>query len=106
MVTVLILFGIPVDESDFDRYFEQSHFAIAAGLPDLRNIRINRVLGAVEGTAAFYLALELCFETAEALQDALNSDLGQTMARDYQHFATGGVDLLVCNLENSPLNAH
>ena len=47
---------------------------------------------AVEGVSPYYLALELSFDSAQALQDSLNSDIGQAMAQDYKCFASGGVN--------------
>ena len=99
MFTVLILFGKPVDESAFDNYFEQHHCPLAIQLPGLQTTRINRVVGAVEGESTYHLTLELGFESAEMLQDGLNSEIGQEMAQDYKHFASGGVNILICELD-------
>jgi hypothetical protein len=57
----------------------------------------SRVIGAVEGIAPYYMTLELALESAEALQEELNSALGQAMAHDYQYFASGGVTVLICD---------
>lgn len=106
MIGLLVLFGKPVDAAEFDRYFEQEHFPLAALLPGLQDIRVNRVVGAVEGVSGFHMVLELGFDSAEELQNSLNSSAGQAMARDYSNFASGGTELLICHLETSPMNAH
>ena len=105
MFTALILFGKPVDEDDFDRYCEQEHYRLIAQLPNLQDVRISKVVGAVEGVSPYYLALELSFDSAQALQDSLNSDIGQAMAQDYKCFASGGVNVLVCHLDARSLTS-
>ena len=97
MFSVLVLFGKPVDEGEFRDYFKQTHRPLISQLPNLKNSRANRVLGAVDGIASYYLTLELEFDSVEALQEGLNSDPGQAMAKDYQHFASGGVTVLICD---------
>ncbi len=96
MFKVLILFGSPADEVTFDRYFEATHRPILRDLPNLQALEINRVAGAMNGGPAFYLVTELVFASEDALQDGLNSKAGQTMARDYANFASGGVTVLLC----------
>ena len=105
MFTVLILFGKPVDEDEFDRYFDQEHYSLTVQLPNIRDVRVNKVIGAVEGASPYYLALELGFESAQLLQDSLNSDIGQAMAQDYKYFASGGVNVLVCQLDARSLTS-
>ncbi len=102
MHKVLILFGPPVDQAVFARYFEETHRAILAGLPQLDAIEVNWVAGSVSGDLPVHLLVELLFPTEEALQDGLNSDAGQKMARDYPNFASGGVTILFSNSERIP----
>ncbi len=97
MHKVLILFGPPVDQAAFARYFEETHRPILAGLPQLDAIEVNWVAGSVSGDLPVHLLVELLFPTEEALQDGLNSVAGQKMARDYSSFASGGVTILLSN---------
>lgn len=96
MFKVLILFGAPLDEVAFDRHFEVTHRPILDDLPNLQALEINRVAGSTNGGSAIYLVVELLFASEDALQDGLNSEVGQTMARDYANFASGGVTILFC----------
>ena len=63
---------------------------------------MNRVVDAAIGTAPYYLIVELQFPTEEAMQEGLNSTAGQSMARDFQAFASGGVTVLFCRPTAEP----
>jgi uncharacterized protein (TIGR02118 family) len=97
MVKVLLLFGQPLDREAFNRYFERTHRPLLATLPDLEALRVNQVAGAVTGESPFSLIIELEFSSEESMQTGLNSESGQTMARDFSDFASGGVTVLLCN---------
>ena len=97
MDKVLILFGPPVDAAAFARYFEETHRPLLDRLPHLGAVEAHWVTGAVTGDLAVHLLVELCFASEQALQDGLNSDAGQKMARDYPSFASGGVTILLSN---------
>ena len=95
MVKVLVLFGHPNDTGNFDRHFENTHCPLLKEIPTLQAIGINVVEGVVSGESDVYRIVELEFASESAMQEGLNSEAGQTMARDYGVFATGGVTVLV-----------
>ena len=95
MDKVLILFGPPVDAAAFARYFEETHRPLLDRLPHLGAVEAHWVTGSVTGDVAVHLLVELNFPSEQALQDGLNSDAGQKMARDYPSFASGGVTILL-----------
>ena len=97
MDKVLILFGPPVDDAAFARYFEETHRPLLDRVPQLGAVETNWVTGAVIGDVTVHLLVELNFASEQALQDGLNSDAGQKMARDYPSFASGGVTILLSN---------
>ncbi len=103
MVKVMLLFGKPMDRAGFDHYFEQTHRPLLAKLPDLKVLRINHVAGAVTGESPFYLIVELEFSSEEVMRTGLNSELGQTMAKDFSNFASGGVTVLLCHSQATSL---
>jgi len=96
MINVLVLFGEPVDQAAFDAHFTDVHRPMLTGLPGLEGYRVNEVAAAESGPRPYRLVLELQFLSQEAMQEGLNSDDGQAMARDYSHFASGGVTILFC----------
>ena len=97
MVKVLLLFGNPVDKLAFDQHFEDSHYPLLLKIPKLDFVQVNRVAGAVIGNSLYHLVVELHFPSEEAMQEGLNSESGQVMARDFGGFASGGVTVLVCS---------
>ena len=96
MVTVLVLFGPPRDETAFDSYFEQTHHPLLSRLPNTKQVIVHRVAGAATGTSPYHLIVELRYPSEDAMQDSLNGTDGQAMARDFQAFASGGATVLFC----------
>ena len=96
MVKVLVLFGIPEDTGKFDEYFEDTHRALLKALPGVHQVSINRVTGVASGDFPYYLIVEIEFQNEQQMQDSLNSEPGQAMARNYSKFSTGGTTVLFC----------
>ncbi len=96
MLKVLVLFGIPLDEDAFYRYFRTTHLPLLEAVPRVERLVVNRVAGAAIGESPFALIAELVFPSEEAMQEGLNSDAGQALARDYPEFASGGATVLFC----------
>ncbi len=96
MVTVLLLFGSPRDETAFDSYFEETHRPLLNRLPNIEQIIVHRVAGAATGTSPYHVIVELGYPSEDVMQESLNGADGQAMARDFQAFASGGVTILFC----------
>ncbi len=104
MVKVLILFGVPEDAGEFDEYFEDTHRALLKALPDVHQLSIDRVAGVAAGDFPYYLIVEIKFQNEQQMQNALNSEPGQAMARNYSKFATGGTTVLFCQSRSISIN--
>jgi uncharacterized protein (TIGR02118 family) len=96
MIKVLVLFGTPEDEDTFFPHFRTTHLPLIEAVPFVEQLSTTRVAGAAMGESPFALIVELEFPSEEAMQEGLNSDPGQAMARDYPAFASGGVTVLFC----------
>ena len=94
MIKVLVLFGTPEDEDTFFPYFRATHLPLIEAVPCVEQLTTTRVAGTAMGESPFTLIVELQFPSEEAMQEGLNSEAGQTMARDYPAFASGGVTVL------------
>ena len=94
MVKVFALFGTPVDRAAFDEHFTAKHQPLLDRVPRVERLVVNRIAGAVTGESPFYLIVELEFPSEEAMQEGLNSEAGQAMARDFGQFASGGVTVV------------
>lgn len=108
MVKVLVQFGPPIDEDSFDRHFEVTHRPLLREIPKLEAIGIHHVEGVVSGESPVYRIVELQFGSEATMQDGLNSEAGQMMARDFGAFATGGVTILLCRWDGEAIgpNTH
>lgn len=106
MVKTIILFGTPADQATFDRYFANNHRSVLLKVPNLQQLVVNRVAGTAKGDCPYCLIVEMHFASEKAMQTGLNSEVGQTMAKDFSKFASGGVMVLfsqsVVELLDSP----
>ena len=96
-VKVLVLYGEPADQDLFDAYFEETHRSLLAKIDRLDALSINRVAGAANGASPYRIVAELHFGSEGAMQEGLNSESGQKMARDFARFASGGATILFCH---------
>ncbi len=94
MIKVLVLFGTPLSEDAFYPYFRATHLPLIEAVPGVERLSMTRVAGTAMGESPFALVVELEFPSEEAMQQGLNSEAGQAMARDYPAFASGGVTVL------------
>ncbi len=90
----LVLFGQPIDRVAFDEHFERHCQSVLLRIDNVQYVAVNRIAGAAKGDSPFYLIVELHFASEEAMQQGLNSEAGQVMARDLGQFASGGVTVL------------
>lgn len=100
MLRLLVLYGRPTDPDAFDRHYRQTHIGLAQRLPGLRHYTISRGLGAMQGESPYHLVAELDFDDRNALDAAVSSTEGQAAVNDLGSFATGGVTLLVSEIED------
>ncbi len=99
MVSALILLGVPTDPADFDTHFVEVHRPLLLRIPRVEELRLHRVAGAAKGDPPFRLVVEVRFASEEAMQEGLNSEEGQAMARDLGCFASGGATVLFCQTD-------
>jgi uncharacterized protein (TIGR02118 family) len=100
MLRVLAMYGLPTDAGAFDSYYRSTHIGLAQRLPGLRRYTISRGLAAMQGDSPYRLMAELDFDDEAALNAALNSPEGQAVVGDLANFATGGVTLSTCQVED------
>ena len=103
MVNVIILFGRPIEQEEFDHHFIDTHMPLVRSIPNLESVTINQVAGAAQGDAPYYMISELGFASETAMQEGLNSDAGQAMAKDMSNFASGGVTVLFAHATTEKL---
>ena len=94
LATVLVLYKTPQDPAAFDRYYADTHIALAKKIPGLRSYRLSKgTVATPAGASNIHLVATLTFDSMAALQAGLGSPEGAAAAGDLPNFATGGVDL-------------
>jgi len=99
-VKLVALYGPPTDVAAFERYYAATHVPLARQLPGLERVETARLLGTAEGGAAPYHRIaELWFADMERFQAAAASAEGRALAADVANFATGGLTVLVAQVD-------
>ena len=100
MVKAVVLYGVPEDPDAFERYYADTHTALAKAIPGLQRFEAARGVGTPDGGAAPYQRIaELSFADMYALQAGLGSEEGQAAVNDIPNFATGGVTVFFAEMD-------
>jgi len=99
-VKLVALYGPPTDAAAFERYYAATHVPQALRLPGLQRLETARLLSTADGgSTPYHRIAELWFADGEQLQAAATSPEGQALAADVAHFATGGVTVLIAQVD-------
>ena len=91
--------GVVVAGLSLDDYAE-THVPLGRRLPGLQRLETARLVGTAEGGAApYYRIAELWFADVDRLQAAAASPEGEALAADVANFATGGVTVVVAQVD-------
>jgi uncharacterized protein (TIGR02118 family) len=100
MVKAVVLYGPPEDPDAFERYYAETHTALAKAIPGLQRFEAARGVATPDGSDVPYQRIaELTFEDMDALQAGLGSDKGQAAVNDIPNFASGGVTMFIAELD-------
>ena len=100
MVKAVVLYGVPEDPDAFERYYADTHTALATAIPGLLRFEAARAVATPDGSELPYQRIaELTFEDVEALQAGLGSEEGQAAVNDIPNFATGGVTIFFAQID-------
>ncbi len=100
MIKVTVLYGQPTDSAAFEDYYANNHIPIAAKMTGHERLELTKFLNAADGEKpAYYRMAEFWYANIETMQQAMGSPEGQATAGDLANFATGGVTLLVGEVE-------
>ena len=101
MVKLTVLYGQPKDSAAFERYYMEVQTPLALKVKGVRRIEIARVVGTADGSPSPYFRIaDLYFDDAKHLQECLASKEGQAAAADIANFATGGVTMLIADVQD------
>ena len=83
MVKAVVLYGPPEDRDAFERYYAETHTALAKAIPGLERFEAGQGIATPDGGAVPYQRIaELTFEDMDALQAGLGSEQGQAAVND------------------------
>jgi uncharacterized protein (TIGR02118 family) len=100
MVKLTVLYGHPKDPAEFERYYAQTHLPLAGKMTGQSRIELSKVVGAPGGgQPAFYRMANIYFDSPAQLDATMGSPEGKATADDLANFATGGVTLLVSEVQ-------
>ena len=100
MVKIVVLYGPPENPDEFERYYADTHTALAKAIPGLRRFEAARGVATPDGSAPPYQRIaELTFEDMDALQAGRSSEEGQAAVNDVPNFATGGVTIFFAEID-------
>ena len=101
MVKAVVLYGLPENPDDFERYYAETHAPLAKAIPGLQRFEAARGVATPDGSALPYQRIaELTFEDMDALQAGLgSSEEGQAAVNDIPNFATGGVTIFIAEID-------
>jgi uncharacterized protein (TIGR02118 family) len=100
MVKAVVLYGPPEDVDAFERYYAETHMALATAFPGLRRFEAARGIATPDGSDLPYQRIaELTFDDMDALQAGLASEEGQAAVNDIPNFATGGVTIFFAEID-------
>ncbi len=100
MIKVTVLYGHPTDSAAFEEYYSNNHLPIAAKMTGHEKLELTKFLSAADGEKPFYYRMaEFWYSNIEIMQKAMSSPEGQATAGDLSNFASGGVTLLVGEVE-------
>jgi uncharacterized protein (TIGR02118 family) len=90
MAKLIVVYRIPRDPAEFDRYYAQVHTTLVKKMPGLRRLEVTRLTGAPSGASDLY---QLYFDSAAAREAALASNEGKAAEADLPKFAEGIVSV-------------
>jgi uncharacterized protein (TIGR02118 family) len=101
MVKLIVLYGHPVDSAAFESYYSETHLPIASKIQCVSRIELTKFVGTPDGgKTSQYRMAELYFDSIKELQKQMGSPEGQAAVNDIPNFATGGVDVMIGDVQS------
>jgi uncharacterized protein (TIGR02118 family) len=100
MNKVTVLYGHPTDPDAFEKYYGGTHMPLVGKIQGVDRAELTRFGPGPDGAQSeYYRMAEMYFGSPEQMQKALGSAEGQAAVADIPNFATGGVKMLMGNVE-------
>jgi uncharacterized protein (TIGR02118 family) len=100
MIKMTVLYGQPKDAAAFEKYYAGTHMPIAGKMQGVRKIELSKVVATPDGSApAFYRMADLYFDDAGHMKRVMDTPEAKATVADLGNFATGGVTVLISDVE-------
>lgn len=101
-VKFTVIYDNPTDPAAFEEHYTKEHLALAAKLPDVQRIETAKVFPKEDGSPTpAYRTADVYFSDYDTCVAALGSPEGGAVIEDIFKLATGGVRLLVSDIESA-----
>lgn len=87
MVKLIAIYRKPENVEEFDQHYNEIHAPLAAKMPGLIKLEVNRIYGTPMGESDLHLIAEMYFENKDALVQALSAPEGRAAGKDLMGFA-------------------
>ena len=87
MFKLVAIYKVPNDIESFEKHYEEVHVPITKKIPNLKELRVNRVFGGPTGKSNLHMIAELCFENKSAFQEAMGTKEAMESGKDAMGFA-------------------
>jgi uncharacterized protein (TIGR02118 family) len=100
MIKLTALYGHPTDPDAFETYYAKTHMPLVAKMPGLGRHEKALVVGAPGGeTPPYHRMFEAWFDDQAGLDATFGSPEGKVVVDDLANFATGGVTIVISEVE-------
>jgi uncharacterized protein (TIGR02118 family) len=100
MIKLTALYGHPTDPDAFETYYAKMHMPLVARMPGLKRHEKALVVGTPGGDAPpYHRMFEAWFDDQAGLDATFGSPEGKVVVDDLANFATGGVTILISEVE-------
>jgi uncharacterized protein (TIGR02118 family) len=95
MYRLSVLYGVPKDPAEFDRYYREVHIPVARRMRGLARWTITPILKPPDGSVLpYHMIADLYTRTREQMDAVLASPEGRAAREDLDNFVTGSVAFL------------
>jgi len=103
MFKLIAIYKIPKDVTAFEEHYAKVHTPLAKKIPNLQELRINRVFGGPQGKSNTHMIAELCFADKAAFQAGMGSAEALASGKDVMGFAGDIVSVHFAEETTTPL---
>ncbi len=97
-----VVYDNPTDPAAFEKHYANEHMNLAAKVPDVQKVETAKVFPKEDGSPTpAYRTADLYFADYDTASAALATSQGQALIADITTLATGGVSLLLSDIEIS-----